>query len=202
MSIENKSERYKLSFTVGRLYLEFAPLAARLYTNLHDWSAVRAEIDASNLLQARTVSSAKRNCQELVDRLQELTVPELELLIDATSDERAQLMWVAACRRYELIAEFAEDVLRERYLLMAHDIQPEDFDAFLRGKALWHPELTMLTRTTLAKLRSTIYLMMREADFITSNGTIIPAVLSARVLEELAKRSPSDVRLFPTRETV
>ncbi len=201
MSNENTSERYKLSFSVGRLYLEFAPLAARLYTNLHGWSEVRAEIDASNLLQARTVSSAKRNCQELVLRLQELTYSELELLIDATADERAHLMWVAACRRYKLIAEFAEEVLRERYLLMARDIQPEHFDAFLRGKSLWHPELTTLARTTLGKLRSTLYLMMREADFITANGTIIPTVLSTRVIEELAKRTPSDVRLFATRET-
>ena len=202
MSIGNTSERYKLSFSVGRLYLEFAPLAARLYRDLRDWSTVRAEIDASNLLQARTVSSAKRNCQELIQRLQELTDSELELLIDATADERAQLMWVAACRRYELIAEFAEEVLRERYLLMARDIQPEHFDAFLRGKALWHPELATLARSTLVKLRSTLYLMMREADFISANGTIVPTILSARVLDELAKQTPSDVRLFATRETV
>jgi hypothetical protein len=202
MSSGSTSERYKLSFSVGRLYLEFAPLAARLYTHHRDWAAVRSEIDASNLLQARTVSSAKRNSQELVQRLQKLTDSEVELLIDATADERAQLMWVATCRRYALIAEFAEEVLRERYLLMARDIQLEDFDAFLRGKALWHPELEKLANSTLLKLRSTLYLMMREADFITANGTIVPAIISARVRGELAKRTPSDLRLFATRETV
>lgn len=153
MSLGSTSERYKLSFSVGRLYLESAPLAAQLYTKHQDWTAVRSELDAGNLLQARTVSSAKRNSQELVHRLQTLTDSEVELLIDATADERAQLMWVAACRRYSLIAEFAEEVLRERYLLMTRDIQPEDFDAFLRGKALWHPELGDLATSTLLKLR-------------------------------------------------
>lgn len=201
MSIGNTATRYNLSFTVGRLYLEFAPLAAKLYTDLRDWSAVRSEINSSNLLQARTVSSAKRNAQELVQRVQTLTYAEIGLLIDATADERAHLMWAATCRRYELIAEFAEEVLRERFLLMAQDIQPEHFDAFLRGKALWHPELENLAKSTLPKLRSTLFLMMREAKFITAHGTIVPATISARVRGELAKQTPSDLRLFATRET-
>lgn len=202
MSLGNTTARYKLSFSVGRLYLEFAPLAARLFSEHRDWSAVRSEIDSSNLLQARTVSSARRNSHELVQRLQNLTDSETELLIDGTADERAHLMWAATCRRYELIAEFAEEVLRERYLLMAPDLQPEHFDAFLRGKALWHPELENLAQSTLLKLRSTLFLMMREAEFITANGTIVPAVISNRVRGELAKKTPSDVRLFATRESL
>lgn len=202
MSIGNTAARYKLSFSVGRLYLESAPLAARLYAEHRNWSTVRSEIDSGNLLQARTVSSAKRNSQELVQRLQKLTDFEIELLVDAAADERAHLMWAATCRRYELIAEFAEEVLRERYLVMAQDVQPEDFDAFLRGKALWHPELGDLAKSTLLKLRSTLYLMMREAGFITANGTIVPAIISARVRHELGKQTPSDLRLFATRETL
>ena len=202
MAVGNTAARYTLSFTVGKLYLEFAPIAARLYMDYRDWSAVRSEIDANNLLQARTVSSGKRNSHELVHRLQMLTDSEIEILIDATGDERAHLMWVATCRRYSLIAEFAEEVLRERFLLMAQDLQLEDFDAFLRGKALWHPELANLAKSTLQKLRSTLYLMMREADFITSNGTIVPVIISARVRDELVKQTPSDIRLFATRETV
>lgn len=200
MSIGNTAARYKLSFSVGRLYLEFAPLAARLYTQHKDWSAVRSEMDSRNLLQARTVSSAKRNSHELVHRLERLTDSEIELLIDATTEERAHLMWAATCRRYQLIAEFAEEVLRERYLVMAQDIQLEHFDAFLRGKALWHPEIANLATSTLLKLRSTLFLMMREAEFINANGTIAPAIISTRVREELAKRTPSDLRLFAARD--
>lgn len=200
MATADASERYKLSFGVGGLYLQGAPVAARLYLDLGDWTEVRAELDTDNLLQARTASSAKRLGRELVQRLEELTDAELTLLTDATADERAQLMWVAACRRYELIAEFAEEVLRERFLLMAPDLTTEHFEAFIRGKTLWHPELADLEESTLRKLRTTLFLMMREADFVTAEGLIIPTVLSARVRDELARRDPSDVRLFATRE--
>ena len=42
----------------------------------------------------------------------------------------------------------------------------------------------------------------READFVSKEGLIVPAVLSARVRNELIKRVPSDVRLFATRDAV
>lgn len=192
--------RYALSFTAGGLYLQGAPVAARLYLQLRDWAAVRAELDENNLLQARTVSSAKRYGQEIVQRLQQLSNEELEILNEATADERAQLMWVAACRRYKLIAEFAEEVLRERFLLMAPDVTPEHFDAFVRGKMLWHPELAGLEESTLRKLRTTLFLMMREGNLVTEQGLIVPTILSSRVRDELAKRDPADIHFFATRE--
>lgn len=200
MGTAKAPERYKLSFSTGGLYLQGAPMAARLYLDLYDWTAVRAALNADNLLQARTASSAKRLGRELVQRLGELTDSELALLMDATAEERAQIMWVAACRRYRLIAEFAEEVLRERFLLMAPDLTPEHFEAFLRGKMLWHPELAELEESTLRKLRTTLFLMLRQAAFVTAEGFIVPTVLSGRVREELVKRDPSDVRLFATRE--
>lgn len=44
--------------------------------------------------------------------------PGLQRLAEASLTERAHLMWAAACRRYELIGDFAEEILRERYLLL------------------------------------------------------------------------------------
>lgn len=199
MNAVREPERYKLSFSVGGLYLQGAPIAARLYLDLHDWAEVRAVLDAANLLQARTESSARRWGRELVQRLAELSLAELEILTDATADERAQLMWAATCRRYELVGEFAEEVLRERFLLMAPDLLPEHFEAFARGKAMWHEELNLLEASTMAKLRTSLFLMMREADFLTEEGVIIPTLLSGRVQDELTKRVPSDIHFFPTR---
>lgn len=201
MATTRAPQRYKLSFTAGGLYIQGAPTAARLYLDLGTWEMVRVALNKDNLLQARTEASAKRLSRELVQRLEELTNAELGILTEATGDERAQLMWVAACRRYELIAEFAEEVLRERFLLMAANITAEHFEAFIRGKTLWHPELASLKASTLRKLRTTLFLMMREAGFVTNEGLIVPTVLSAQVRDELARRKLSEVRFFATRET-
>jgi len=191
------STRYRLSFSVGGLFLQGASIGAGLYLELRDWRAVRAAIDADNLLQARTVASAKRVGRELVQRLAELTDDELRLLLDATAAERGHLMWVAACRRYVLIGEFAEEVVRERFLLFARSLAPEHFESFVRAKSMWHEELSSLTDPTLRKLRTTVFLMLREAGLLSGSGEILASVLSPRVTRELQKRVPSDGRFFP-----
>ncbi len=132
--------------------------------------------------------------------METLSLDEVELLTDATSDELAQLMWTATCRRYALIAEFAEEVLRDRYLLMQTEVTHEHFDELVNGKSLWHDELTELEPATYRKLRSNLFTMLREGNLISEGGMIIPTVLSGRVREHLARRTPSDVRFFPTRE--
>ena len=125
--------RYRLSFTSGGLLVREAGVAAHLYQDLGDWAKVRARIDEENSLQARTVASARRLAREVVQRLSELTDTEIDLVVDATSAERGHLLWVAACRRYDLLGEFAEEVVRERFLLLAPTLSPEHFDAFVRA---------------------------------------------------------------------
>jgi hypothetical protein len=190
--------RYRLSFSVGGLFLSGASVAAPLFAQNRDWQAVREAIDADNLLQARTVASARRLSRELVQRLAELSDEELELLVDATATERGHLMWAAACRRYELLGEFAEEVVRERFLLLTPTLLPEHFESFLRTKSMWRDELSTLTDATLRKLRTTAYLMLREAGLLSPAGEILSCLLSPRVTEVLQKRSPSDIRFFPT----
>ena len=86
-----------------------------------------------------------------------MTDAELEVLAVAQSGERAHLLWVAACRRYRLIGEFAEEVVRERFLTVADTVTHDDFDAFLRAKAIWHEEIARLKDSTTRKLRANVF---------------------------------------------
>lgn len=190
--------RYALSFTSGALLTREASVATPVYLREHDWGKVRAAIDEDNLLQSRTKSAGARLAREVVQRLAVLTDEELELLLDATPTERGHLMWAAACRRYAFIGEFAQDVLRERFILLAPTLEHDDFDRFFRGKALWHDELAELSESTRLKLRATLFRMLREAGLLAKDGRILRAVLSGRVEEALEARTPSDLRFFPT----
>ncbi len=194
--------KYRLSFTSGGLLMREAGVAAPLYQQLGDWSSVRVAIQSDNLLQTRTVSSGHRLAREVVQRLAELTDAEIELLVDGMSVERGHLMWTAACRRYDLLGEFAEEVLRERFLVLASTLDHADFDSFIRRKAMWHEELAELKESTYRKLRSNVFLMLHEVGVIDEAGNIAPAVLTDRLTTLLGERSPSDVRFFPTNEPV
>jgi hypothetical protein len=192
-----RASRYALSFTSGALLMREAAIAVPLYLRERDWSKVRAAIELDNLLQTRTVASGQRLSREIAQRLEVLSDNELELLVDATATERGHLLWAAACRRYDLIGEFAEEVLRERFLLLTSTLSHEDFDGFLRRKALWHEELAELKESTLRKLRSNVFRMLVEAGLLSESGRILQAVPSERVTETLAGRTPSDLCFFP-----
>lgn len=193
-----RASRYALSFTTGALLMREAAIAAPLYLRERDWSKVRAAIEQDNLLQTRTVASGQRLTREVAQRLEVLSDSEIEMLIDGTATERGHLLWAAACRRYDLIGEFAEELLRERFLLLTLTLGHEDFDGFVRGKALWHEEVADLKYSTLRKLRSNVFRMLVEAGLLSADGRIEQAVLSARVTDLLVARMPSDVRFFPT----
>jgi hypothetical protein len=193
--------RYALSFTTGALLAREAALLAPVYVERRDWEQVRDLAVKSNLLQARTHRTGVRLASETVQRLWALADGEIDLLIKATGSERVHLMWAAACRRYEFIGEFAEEVVRERFLRLASTLDYPDFDGFVRAKALWHEELAELKDSTLQRLRSNVFKMLREAELLSKAREITPAVLSERVAAVLSAGSPSDLRFFPTRQT-
>ena len=195
---DHASERYALSFTTGGLLAREATLIAQEQLRLEDWSVTRAHVIGSNLLQARTMSSSIRLTWESIQRLSALNLSELEYLVEASPTERSHIMWVATCRRYAFIGEFAEEVLREHFLLMNPTLHRDDFERFWAGKSLWHPELEDVKQSSKEKLRQNLFRMMQEADLLTEDGTIVPAVLSQRIGDNLARRVPSDVRFFPT----
>lgn len=194
------SSRYALSFTTGGLLARGAAILAPVYVEHRDWAKVRDIAVEENRLQTRTHSTGVRLVRETVKRMSALTDREVELLPDVTASERGHLMWAAACRRYDFVGEFAEEVLRERFLTLAGTVSYDDYDSFYRAKAMWHDELGAISAATYKKLRQVLFRMMLEAQLLTPAGVIEPALLSARVAECLGERTPSDVRFFPTRE--
>lgn len=195
--LSDQQRRYALSFTSGALLAREAVIAAPIYLAARDWGIVRERLHTENLFQARTSSSGFRLAREVAQRLETLTDDELELLGDSSPSERCHLMWVAACRRYAFVGDFAEEVVREKFLLLTPVLGYGDFDSFVHSKSLWHPELAKVKDSTLRKLRSTVFRMLTEAALL-ANGEIVHAALSERVRSAFDAQTPSDVRFFPT----
>ena len=74
--------------------------------------------------------------------------------------------------------------------LSARALSYEDFDSFVRGKALWHSELAELKESTLRKLRSNVFRMLNEAGLLSDGGHLLQAVLSAAGRERLGCAQP------------
>jgi hypothetical protein len=190
-------DRYRLSFTTGGLFPQQAPIIAERYLGLRDWSQTRNQVRNDNLLQVRTAAAALRISKELIARLELLESDELEELINGSARDRGYLLWVAACRRYAIIHDFAIEVLREHYLLLRRQLSFGDYDAFYNAKALWHSELDDLAQSTQHKLRQNLFRMLRDADLISDQQHIQTAMLSPRLAQLLARRGRDELLVFP-----
>ncbi len=191
--------RYALNFVSRALLMRETTLLAGLRRPGESWESVRDRAVRENAVQARTHRSCVRLTREAVRRLVVLSDDEVEFLLDAAPRERGYLAWAAACRAYPFIGDFAEQVLRERYLILASTILPEHLEVFVLSKAMWHPELADLSDSMKTGIRQTVFRMMREADLVTSDGEIVPALLFGRLAELLTAAGRNDLRFFPTR---
>ena len=172
-------------------------MVANLLNEVGDWDRVRDRIIAENLLQMRSLSSTKRIYREIASRLKRLTPIEFDLILHGTYQEQNYLLWLAICKRYEFIAEFAVEILHEKFLRLDFDLSYDEYDAFFNAKAEWHPEVERVAPTTRQKQRQIVFQMMRESELLSPQNRIVPAILTPALVEVIRQDSPSHFTIFP-----
>ncbi|MEY9770216.1 hypothetical protein ABIA14_002493 [Sinorhizobium fredii] len=188
---------YDMAFSTGGLFVNECIAITTIFQEAGSWNGAADLARARNIFGFRKEASAVRTTREVVKRLQKLSLPELELLIDGGRQEQTAVCWLAVCRTYRFIREFAAELLFERYLSGRLVISYDDFDVFLDRKAEWHPELEKLTSSTSKKLRQVLFRMMREARVTTAEDHILAASLTLRLEKLIIEIDPTELRLFP-----
>ena len=186
-----------MSFTSGTLLYRESILIASLFAELGEWTAARDRLVAENLLQMRTPNASKRIVSEVISRLRLLTPAQIDLLLAGVQQEQRFLLWLAVCKRYAFIRDFAVDVLHAKYNALDHDISHADYDVFYNNKAEWHPEVDSVAPSTRGKGRSVVFRMMREAQLLTDDGQIMPAILSPRLGQVVRDDDPALLTIYP-----
>lgn len=180
------SQQYSMAFIGGNLLRRESLDVANLYLQLQDWDQVKEKVIADNVLQSKRVSSAKRFTSEIISRLSVLDQAQLEFFVEASIQEQAYTLWLAICRRYDFVAEFAVELLHERYASLRGELSQEDFEAFLNKKAEWHPEIDKLTDSSRNKVRQILFRILKQAEILDKDNQIIPVIISAALTKALS----------------
>jgi len=188
---------YSMSFTSGGLLRYESLVVAEQYSRLADWNAVRDKVAAENLLQMRTRNAAQRIGREVISRLKQLTPLQLLLLCDGSPQEQELTLWLAVCKRYRFIYDFAAEVVREKCLRLDFGLTHDDFDSFFGHKAEWHPEVEAVAPVTRAKQRQLLFKMLREAELLSSAGRIVPALLPSSLIAAIRDDDPAHFVVYP-----
>jgi len=191
--------RYCLSFTAAGLRPELASVIAAIHLEEQgDWARTKTAVLERNALQARSASTGKRLESELRQRLQGLTIPQLQLLAQGTSEERTAMAWLAVLKRIQIAAELSRDVLLEKLRSLDPVLRRSDMAAFYEDRERDHPELGALAPSSQQKVRSALLQMLRDAGLLAGKagrggtiGTVQRPLLSPQVQELVASDDPA-----------
>lgn len=191
---------YILSFTAGGLLYHESIAVAETYVESRQWDETIKKVTDNNLLQSRVHSTTVRKLREICLRLKHLTSGGMQLLVQGSRLEQNMLLWLACCKRYRLLAEFAKEILHEKFVRLDFSLTAIDVDAFMDAKSLWHEELDSVTDNTRTKLQTVIIRMLKEAELISNEGIIQPKLLSADLVRVIANDSVELFSVFPVSE--
>ena len=194
------SKKYSMAFSSGGLLYNESLQVLDVYFQVRDWGKTRKSVIDTNTLQSRTTGSEKRKVGEIISRISLLTAKQLDLLTAGSNEEQRYLLWLAVCKRYLLIYEFALEVLQEKYLRMDFLLSTEEYDLFFESKAEWHEELERVKPSTRKRTQQALFQMMREAEIISTENLIIPAIPSEPFLQCVMDDSQEWLRAFPVSE--
>lgn len=192
-------QNYKMSFSTGGLFMNESLEVARLHIEGEPWeqTILRAMDEGTTSLPKS--ASNRRTLREISNRLLTLSAAERVYFIEeADRSERQALLWVATCRAYRFIREFAVEVIRERYLSYQLTLPLESFDILFEAKAEWDEGPAGLSRSTQLKLRQIMFRMMREAGIISEDDRIQTAILSTRLKSIINEHNPGELAIFPS----
>ena len=190
---------YSMSFTTASLLFHETLLVAELFASEQEWSRVREKTLNKNLLQMRTVNSSKRIFNEISSRLKQLTPKQIEMLLQNGRREQNYLLWLAFCKRYRFVYDFAAEVVREQFLRLHMELTYEAYDIFFNNKAEWHPEVERSAPSTRQKQRQVVFKTMREAELLTDQRQLIPALLSSQLTAVIRQDNPAHLAIYPIR---
>lgn len=177
------SQPYLMSFGTGGAHLNESIDLASFRCAGASWDEITAR---TNVFAFRKEASAKRLVRELTHRLRRLDDDDLALFCAGDRVEQQALIWLAICRTYRFIGEWASLVLWDHAQSYQYQIGYADFDRFWREKAEQVPDLAMLTASTRAKLRAVLFRLMRETGVTDEYGRLNGGLPPARIADRLA----------------
>ena len=191
-------QRYKMSFATGGLLLNESVEVARMHVSSEAWDTTLLRALQEGVTSLPKAASRRRTLREIVNRISTLDDEELDFLVEgADRQDQQALLWLATCRAYRFVREFATEVIHEQFLSFQLDLPLESFDILFAAKAEWDEGLAGISPMTRAKLRQVLFRIMREASVISDDNRILSAYISPRLKAMLAEKCPRDLSVFP-----
>jgi hypothetical protein len=187
-------QKLNMSFTVGSLLTRESMQFIELFNKHQDWIEAKREAVKTNILQTRKISSCQRIVTELYSRLKLLNPKELNLLINGSRIDQSHILWLALCRKYRFIYNFATNVIRNKLIKFDFQLKDSDFNLYFDSQELIYPELEKISEKQKNRLRQILFRSLKEANLVDKNKLIKQFIASRELIEAIGI---NDLVIYP-----
>jgi Putative inner membrane protein (DUF1819) len=160
--------RYKADITAGALKLPQSRLIADLLLRNVDAQGWRDAVLTKNVLQTRNPATAQRLTRLIRGRLNTMGPPLWKLVRDGEGGVATHAVFAAAVKHSPLLGDFLEIVVGEQYRLFSPALTNKLWADYLESCRERDPAMPLWNETTRRRLRSSVFQMLAEADYIES----------------------------------
>ena len=192
-----RESKYILSFTAASLRLnEMVKVAKAACDN--NTTNLRSVQESGIVFSSVKTRTSDREFREVRKRLEKLTDGQISILINGDLIAQKQIAFLAVCKHYAFIRDFTIEVIRDKVLMFDFQLQESDYNSFINGKLLLHPELEEFSESTLKKARQVMYRILEQAGIINNAAekNILPQILQQDVINVIAKEDPAWLKIF------
>lgn len=163
--------RYSADITAGALKVPESRIIADLLLREATDPEWRKAIYEENVLQARSLKTAKRISILIHGRLSLVEAPLWRMVRDGSSVEATHACLAAAVKSSRLLGDFLDLVLREQYRTFKVTLARRIWSDFVEDCRARDAEMPAWSDSTITRLRSSVYSILAEAGYIDSTKT-------------------------------
>ena len=193
----DKPRKYILSFTALSLRLnEMVKVAKTAFENdISDLKEVRESGVVFNSVKTKTSNT---EFLEIRKRLEKLTPDQMHILIYGDLISQKQIAFLAVCKYYDFIRDFAIEVIRDKSLVYDYHINESDYKSFINNRVHVHLELEEFSESTLKKAKQVLFRILEQAGIIDNSvdKTIQPQIVQSDVIGAVAEDDPVWLKIF------
>jgi len=180
--------KYSADITAGSLKVkESRVIAGLLLDRVSEESWQSAITGPENLLQTRSVATAKRMARLIRKRLETMEPPLWLLIKEGSSPVATQACLAAAIKHSALLADFFDLALREQYKVFAKTLSTQHWEDFIADCSIRDPAVASWSDSTVRKLRTVVFHILEQSGYIKTarTPTLQPVHLEAPVVKYL-----------------
>ncbi|UBB90912.1 DUF1819 family protein [Candidatus Kaistella beijingensis] len=175
---------YNLGFTAGALLYSEAKIYVENISDFTDFLDGTENVNQL-VIPTNSESSKKRIKSELDKRLKNLQIHYLHAFQSLSVVDQKIILFLAICKTYTIIAEFALEVVYQKWKTFDYDLQTYDFQYFLSQK-LSVEEIDKISENTRYKLSQVAIKIFKEVGIYSKEKIIAvePSYDLMRIISE------------------